>query len=225
MRIIFFFLVLLAFQVKLFSQGDSINRIAYTPDFKFKEGIYLSFEQVKNNHPIVKSRILITVDYNDNQFFDVLFANPVISFYDDYGMKQEVNVKSIWGYSKNGVLYVRMSENFNRITYVGRISHFIANITVYQSQFNDPYYYNPYYYYRNWNEPRNYATTEMRQFIMDFDSGKIYDYTEESLEVLLMRDPELHDEYMGLRNKKRQQLKFFYIRKFNERNPLMIPVN
>jgi hypothetical protein len=65
----------------------------------------------------------------------------------------------------------------------------------------------------------------MHQFIMDFDSGKIYDYNEESMEVLLMRDPELHDEYMGLSKKKKQQLKFFYIRKFNERNPLMLPLN
>jgi hypothetical protein len=225
MRIVILFLLLLAFELNLFSQVDSVNRIAYNPDFKFKEGVFLNFEQVKNNLPIIKSRLLISVDYNDNEFFDVLFSKPVITYYDDYGMKQEVKLKSIWGYCKNSVLYVRMSDNFYRITYIGRISHFVANITVYQSSFNDPYYYNPYYYYRYWNEPRNYASTEMRQFIMDFDTGKIYDYSDESIEVLLMRDPELHDEYMGLRNKKKQQLKFFYIRKFNERNPLMMPVN
>jgi hypothetical protein len=225
MRFVIFFLLCLFLESNLFSQTDSAKYVTYTPDFEFKEGIYLNFEQVKNNMPVIKSRILISVDYNDNQFFDVLLSKPVITYYDDYGMKQDVNVKSIWGYCRNGILYVRMYDNFCRITYVGRISHFVANITTYQSAYSDPYYYNPYYYYRYWNQPRNYASTELRQFVMDFDAGKIYDYTDESIEILLMRDPELHDEYMSLRNKKKQQLKFYYIRKFNERNPLKIPVN
>jgi hypothetical protein len=44
------------------------------------------------------------------------------------------------------------------------------------------------------------------------------------MEVLLMKDPELHDEYVQLSNKKKKQLKFLYLRKFNEENPLYIPV-
>ena len=58
---------------------------------------------------------------------------------------------------------------------------------------------------------------------MDFETGKILDYEEDNLEFLLMRDPALHDEYAALSKKKKEQMKFFYIRKFNERNPLMIP--
>ena len=225
MRRLISFLAFSTLQICLLAQADSARRIAYTPDYKFQEGVFLNFEQVKGNRPISKSRILTTVDFNDEQFFDALFSKPTISFYDDFGMKQEVKIKSVWGYSKNGSLYIRMNETFNRISYIGNISHFIANITVYQQGYDDPYYYNQYYYYRSINTPRNYATTEMHQFIMDFDSGKIYDYNDESMEILLMRDPELHDEYMGLSRKKKQQLKFLYIRKFNERNPLMLPSN
>jgi len=43
--------------------------------------------------------------------------------------------------------------------------------------------------------------------------------------VLLMKDPELHDEFEALGNKKKKQMKFLFIRKFNERNPLYIPVH
>ena len=71
--------------------------------------------------------------------------------------------------------------------------------------------------------PRSYKNSETRQYLMDFDTGKLYDYDTSSVEILLMKDPELHDEYMGLTNRKKKQLKFFYIRKFNERNPLFIP--
>jgi hypothetical protein len=51
------------------------------------------------------------------------------------------------------------------------------------------------------------------------------DYDEKSIEVLLMKDPELHDEYVALKRKKKKQYKFLYIRKFNERNSLYFPVN
>ena len=209
----------------LYGQADSIRKVPYNQDFKFKEGIYLNFEQVKNNVPIPKSRVITNIDFNDSQFFDNVLSGQVFSFYDQLGLKKDVTVNSVWGYSKNGLLYVRMDKVFNRISYIGSISHFIATIVSYNSRYNDPYYYNPYYYYRGGSMPSSYSTNEMKQFIFDFDSGKIMDYDEESIEVLLMKDPELHDEYMSLSKKKKSQLKFVYIRKFNEHNPLMIPLN
>ena len=52
---------------------------------------------------------------------------------------------------------------------------------------------------------------------------EVYDYDVEALEMLLMKDPILHDEFAQLSKKKKRQLKFLYLRKFNERNPLYIP--
>jgi len=220
---VFMLLVTLLGQTMIYGQADSIKKIPYNSDFKFKEGIYLNFEQVKNNNPLAKSRIISNLNIEDNQFFDAILNNKTFSYYDDLGMKRDVLVKSIWGFSKNGIIYLRMNDTYNRISYIGSICHFIANITVYQPSYYDPYYYNPNYYYRNWNTSSQPTSTEMKQFIMDFSSGKILDYDEDNLDVLFMRDPELHDEYAALSKKKKDQMKFFYIRKFNERNPLMIP--
>lgn len=211
--------------VSLYAQNDSVKKVAYGQDFKFKDGIYLNFEQVKNNNPVPKTTVITNFDPNDPQFFDNVLGAKTFSFYDQLGLKRDVNVNSVWGYSKNGLLFVRMDKAFNRLSYIGSISHFIANIVTYNSRSYDPYYYNPYYYYRGWNTPSSYSTNEMKQFILDFETGKIMDYDEDSIEVLLMKDPTLHDEYMALSKKKKQQLKFVYIRKFNERNPLMIPIN
>jgi hypothetical protein len=210
-------------QLIVSAQTDSIKKVPYSPEFKFKEGIYFDFNQVKNNSPVAKSRIITNADPEDNNFFDIVLEKKVISYYDDLGMKRDVNVKSIWGYSKNGAIYLRMNETYNRISYIGSICHFTANITVYQPSYYDPYYYNPNYYYRNWNTGRQSTASEMRQFVMDFETGKILEYEENNLELLFMRDPSLHDEYAALSKKKKDQMKFFYIRKFNERNPLMIP--
>ena len=221
---VFMLLVTLLGQTMIYGQADSIKKIPYNSDFKFKEGIYLNFEQVKNNNPLAKSRIISNLNIEDNQFFDAILNNKTFSYYDDLGMKRDVLVKSIWGFSKNGIIYLRMNDTYNRISYIGSICHFIANITVYQPSYYDPYYYNPNYYYRSYNSNNQSSTTQLKQFIMDFESGKILDYDEDNLELLFMRDPVLHDEYAALSKKKKDQMKFFYIRKFNERNPLMIPI-
>jgi hypothetical protein len=221
-RFIFLF-ALFSLSLTQAQTADSIKKVPYTTDFRFKDGIFLNFEQVKLNRPVLKSRIIASIDYNDNQFFDKILVNDEIAFYDDLGMKQSVKPRSLWGYAKNGDLYIRMYDNFNRITYIGSICHFVATLIVSYQSYYDPYYYNPYYYYRYGDRPMNYTRSELRQFIIDFESGKIMDYEESNVGIVLMKDPELYDEYEGLRKRKKKQMKFFYMRKFNERNPLMLP--
>lgn len=226
--------------------------VKYTPDFRFNDGIYLNFDQVKMNSPIPKAKLLTSTDYNDREFFKKLFAGEKIYFYDGMGIRQEVDKNSIWGYARNGVLYILIQGNFNRITFVGSICHFVADITSYDNRYyNSPYgyydpyyspysYYSPYYspysspYYRNYSSPygsyyspygRNMTRNELKQYLIDFESGKILEYDVSNAELLLMKDSELYEEYVRLPRKKKKELIFVYIRKFNEKNPLYIPVN
>jgi len=201
---------------------DSVQLIKYTPEFEFADGLYLSFDQVKKNQPIPKSRIISSLDPNSRDFFDDLFAKENIYIYDTFGVKKTIKKKDVWGYSSNGFIYIQLTETFHRISFIGSICHFVADITVYSSYYRDPYYYNSYYYYSA--RPITTKSTELRQYLLDFKTGKVIEYTVEGLELLLMQDPELYDEYMSLRRKKKSQLKFLYIRKFNERNSLYLPV-
>ena len=205
---------------------DTSNMIRYTPDFKFREGIFLNFQQVRNNAPVPKSRILTNVDFSERDFFTKVLEDKTVLFFDHFGMKQEVRSDDIWGFSRNGILFISLDNKYHRITIIGSICHFVANVTTYDTRYYDPYYYNPYdYYYRYGGYPMNTSSNEMRQYILDFEVGKVYDYDFQSLEVLLMKDPELHDEYAQLSKKKKRQLKFLYLRKFNDRNPLYLPPN
>ncbi|MFC2098607.1 hypothetical protein ACFLSP_02565 [Bacteroidota bacterium] len=208
------------------AQDDSPDGIKYTPEFKFKDGIFLNHEQVRNNSPIPQARILTTIDYNDRDFYLKVLENKTLLFYDHLGMKQEIKSDQVWGFSRNGILYIGLDDKYHRITIVGSICHFVATVTTYDTRYYDPYYYNPYdYYYRQGGYPSNTQSSEMRQYILDFETGKVYDYEVQELEVLLMRDPELHDEYSQLKKKKKRQQKFVYLRKFNQRNPLYLPEN
>jgi hypothetical protein len=217
--------------------------VKYTPDFKFIDGIYLNFEQVKANSPIPKAKILTSTDYNDKDFFKNILSVDKIYFYDGMGIRQEVERNSIWGYSRNGIIYIQVQGNFNRITFVGNICHFVADITSSDSRYNNPYgYYDPYYSYYSpfyspysydyyspygyYNSPyrQNSARNELKQYIIDFESGKVLEFDIENTELLLMKDSQLYEEYVQLSHKKKKELMFVYIRKFNEKNPLYIPV-
>ena len=147
--IIAFYLAVMPF---IQASGQEVEgMVKVTPDFRFKDGIYLNFDQVKMNSPIPKAKILTSADYNDKEFFRDLLESDKIYFYDNMGIRQEVSKSDIWGYSRNGIIYIQVQGNFNRITFVGSISHFVADITTYDPRYyNSPYgygYYDPYYYY------------------------------------------------------------------------------
>jgi len=225
-------------------QGDTL--VQYTPDFKFRDGIYLNFDMVKTNSPIPKAKLFTSVDYNDKDFFDQVISSEKIYFYDNMGVRQEIEKNAIWGFARNGVLYAKVQNNFNRITFFGSIIHFVADVTTqtgynpygyydpyfyspYRS-FYSPYYYNPYYsryydpyYYGRSPYSRHTSRTDLEMFMIDFETGKTYEYNLDNLEALLMRDPELYEEFVSMRNKNQKKMMFVYLRKFNERNPVFLP--
>jgi hypothetical protein len=229
------------FTVPLTGQ-EKTGMVKYTPDFRFKDGIYLNFDQVRLNNPIPKAKLLTSTDYNDREFFKKLLESDKIYFYDGMGVRQEVGTNTIWGYARNGVIYVQIQENFNRITFVGSICHFVADITTIDSRYyNSPYggydpysYYSPYGYsnyyypYSSYYSPysrSNMTRNELKQYLIDFETGKTLEFNMESAELLIMKDAQLYEEYVQLPRKKKKELMFVYVRKFNERNPLYIPEN
>jgi hypothetical protein len=226
------------------AQGSD-SLVKYTPDFRFRDGIYINFDQVRANNPIPKAKLLTSTDYNDREFFKKLFESLKIYYYDGMGIRQEVASNTIWGYARNGILYIQIQENFNRITFVGSICHFVADVTTYDSRYyNSPYgYYDPYSYYSPYSPYYGYGNyyspygsyyspyrgsmtrNELKQYLIEFETGKILDFDLENTELLLMKDSELYEEYVQLPRKKKKDLMFVYIRRFNEKNPLYIPVN
>ncbi|MCK4919910.1 MAG: hypothetical protein KAS71_02625 [Bacteroidales bacterium] len=220
------FILILSFSLS--AQVGTEKNVKYTTDFKFEDGFYLNFNMVKRNSPIPPARIITSIDRSSSEFYSDLLRSNLFTFFDGNGVKQQINTSKIWGFSRNGVLYIKMSEGFHRITIVGGICHFVATIVSYQNPYNDPYYGNPYSYrrYNPYSSAQNRTTKnqEVNQYLLDFETGETYEYELKSVEILLMKDVELYDEYMTLKKKKKKQLKFYYLRKFNERNPIYLPV-
>ncbi len=223
MRTIVTYLIILLHSLNVFAQDTPEGMVRYSPDFEFQEGIYANFNMVKQNIPIPKSRLVTDIGMHDREFYKKLTESKRIIFYDENGVQQELKSSNIWGYGRNGVLYVNLGNGFHRISFVGSICHFVATITTYNQGYYDPYYSSSYSnrYYRS--PSNNTASTELRQYLIDFDTGKMYDFEVSSVEIILMKDPVLYDEYASLKRKKKKQFKFVYIRKYNESHPLYFP--
>jgi len=214
--------------VDLTDQEPERAMVAYSPDFEFRDGLFANFDRVKDNDPIPPARIVTDEDIFDRAFYDKITVLKEIVIYDENGVKKVLKTENIWGYSRNGILYINVGSAFHRISFMGSISHFVATVTTYNPNTYDPYYYNPYYsnsyYYNRYSQPQsNVGSTDLRQYLLDFETGDVMEYDTESVEVLLMKDPELADEFHALRSRQQKQMKFVYIRRFNEKHPLYFP--
>lgn len=229
MRKTLFFILLIWCPLMMAQEGEERAMVKYSPDFEFAEGLFANFVSVKENNPIPPARIVTDEDMFDRAFYENITALKEIVIYDENGVKQVMKTKAIWGYSRNGILYINVGSAFHRISFMGSICHFVATVTTYNPNYYDPYYYNPYNYnpyYNRYSMPQsNVGTTDLRQYLFDFETGDVMEYDTESVEVLLMKDPELADEYHALRNRKKKQMKFVFIRRFNEKHPLYFPAN
>jgi len=211
------YIIFLLFSISTFAQNGHIK---YTPAFKFKDGIYENIQQVKNNKPIPKSQIVTNIDYNSFNFFDRLFEEKIIKIYDNLGVLKEIDPEKIWGFSDKGVLYININGTYNRIPVFGNICHFIADKTFVE--------YDPYYNqssYNSYNSTPYSTKTVMVQYLLDFGTGKIYDFNYQSVEKLIVNDIDLYEEFSILRKRKKKKLKFLYIRKYNQKHPIYFPKN
>lgn len=221
-------------------QESGEGMVRFEQESGFADGIYVDFEMVKSNSPIPKSKILTSADYNSRDFFDKVFESDRVYYYDELGVRQEIMKNDIWGFARNGTLYIRVEDSFNRVTYVGNICHFVADITTYDPRLSGmrPQVYDPYYLYRSPIMSRSYyyydpyygspyqsqqPRQQLTQFIIDFETGNVLEYEPKNVALLLMKDPELHEEFVRLSRRKQRQLMFVYVRKFNEKHPLLIP--
>jgi len=225
----FIYLFVFLFAADLTAQSDSSsNLVKFTSRFKFKDGFYLNFEQVRNNKPIPKSWVISPIDYNSKNFFEQMIDSKSIKYVDEFGKNKEVDVSKLWGYCNDGVLHIKIFNDFNKVIIMGNISHFSANIPTLtynrNASNNIPYarWRGGYIYSYG---PPSYPTYEMKQFLLDFNTGKLLEYKTNNVEMLLKGDSELYDEFARLKARQKQQRKFMYIRKFNERNPLYLSEN
>ena len=195
-----------------FAQSDSV---IYTKDYIFDDGIYLSFEQFRNNKPIPKSSIIHSNrGINAPDYFFQLFSASSVSYTDSSGKELKVDLEDIWGYCHDRSVFIG-TRDASRLAVIGSLSHFSKVVT-----HEGPTMYGiagPVY---------SPPTHDIDQFVLDMRAGKVSSFTVSGLlELFRQRDAELYNEYSSLRKRKKKEMRFIYLKKYNEHHPLYVPAS
>jgi len=198
------------------------HKEVYDQDFVFTDGIYLSKDDFKNNLPIEKSQISSNLDPSDLSFFEQLIENKTIAVFDKLGSEINIDVSKIFGFCSSGNVYINCNGSFEKIGIIGNICHFLGTKTVYHSTGN------PYMGYGRYSpfgpSYMNTTSKESQQYIFSMETGKLMEYNTDNLKTMLMADPALHDEYANLSRKKQKAQLYYYMRLYNQKHPLYVPV-
>ncbi len=222
---------LMPHQLLIAQETDETAMIRYSPEFKFKDGLYLNIEDVKTNDPIPLARIVTDLGSYNKDFVDELYKSGKIILYDDYGIQRYIYTKHIWGYAEDGRLFIMVGGQFMRIIIQGSISLFTASATTHERKTFQPrdttVYSTTTDLYRSHNKKYYYAnvTGERQEYLFDFESNTLAAYNVDVFEKLLVRDAVLFTEYASLRKRDKKIKIGEFIRRYNTNHPLYFPAN
>jgi len=183
----------------LLAQSDSLP-------YKYKRGIYFSFEELLGNAPIYRDSFLLEGTYRRAR----ILYNPftlsdtkkiLVSYITDQEGKKIKGSKDVWGCSTGEKLFVKGLESgsFVQILYIGRYFYFLD------------------YEIKVAGGPQYYGTVEyLQEYIININNGGIFKLTDKLLKEILVRDKEIYNEYIEDDN--RIENKAHYIMKYSEKH-------
>jgi hypothetical protein len=189
------------------------DSVAYSREYEFKEGLFLTVEHFKKNDPILKSSIISSYPKSQVDFMKQITEQKYITYKAADGSEQKIETMSFWGYCQNRSLYINFNNEFYRINQIGTLCHFTAVVSTPMS-YNDPM-----------NTYGINSNDEMRQFLFDTRTNEAIDFNSKNMEILLKDDPELLAEFSKLKKRKKVDSIFIFFRRYNEKHPLYLPLN
>lgn len=216
--------------------------VEYSSDFVFKEGLYITFEDFKNNNPVPITHILSDYDIRDEDYLEQVLGEDSIIYFDNLYEERQLSVVKIWGFCVKNRVYIGFGASssfdnpeffdFYPLLNVGRLSFFTAYEQYYRTISTGPNvgmgvgFYDPMF-----NNDMTVTETGQVQLMLDYDSGKTLLVARGELGFappelvlhVLQRDPVLLEEYRLLNPRDQKQKSMFFLRRFNERNPIYFP--
>ncbi len=191
------------------------SNVPYSREYKFAEGIFLTVHQFRSNSPISKAFIISEISKDDVDFLKEEVKKKKIAYQDSSKLQYKIETSNIWGYCQNRTIYINYNNDFIRVNVIGTLMQFTALVTT-SPGFMDPMYS---------NYGLNTTVDELRQFVFDTQTNKVTPFDVKNLTLLLKNDTELYDQFMALGKREKADSQFIYLRKYNEKHPLMLSAN
>jgi hypothetical protein len=181
---------------RLFGQAMDEDLIQFTDNYRFEEGVYLSFNEFKINKPSVKT---FKVKGNSIQLF-----NDSIKEY------LPMNPDSVWAYSDSKNVYVSKEGQFWKIINLGKLCHFTA-ITLTKFQTVDTFGF-----------PIERYSRTINHYFFDIGLGEVVLLNEENLDVYLKDNLVLNKKF---KKKIKKEIGLIVaLKSYNELNPIYFPL-
>ena len=177
---------------------------------ELNDGLYVTVEDLQYNDPIPPTYLINNLDIRERDYLQKVVELDSIRFYSRESDEMIIASTDLWGYCRNGIPYVWFDEQFARVQVVGSICHF-TTIVEEVSYVSDPF--------DRMGMPTKMVTKEIKENIIDLSTGTISRFTDDAFLPILQRDGGLYSEYAGLKKKEMEQKRFFFLKKYNERNP------
>lgn len=187
-----------------FSQSDVRPK-----DKLVNDGVYLSFDELRENAPSVKRSQLFRSMY-DTVFTILQWSRtPSLFYLDKDNQKVSLSRQAIVMLAENGTAYIQQNGVFHKATLFGPVIVFTE-------------------IYPKVNEPMAVVVTEVkaasRDRMLDTENETVKDYTLENFQKILKRDEELYNEFNAIKSiKQKRKMVYRYIEKYNSRNPFRKP--
>ena len=66
-------------------------------------------------------------------------------------------------------------------------------------------------------------TAKHKEYLVDIVENKVWDFDLDGLELVLKKDPQLWNEFMTLKKREKDNMKYIFLNRYNEKYPLDIP--
>lgn len=125
----------------------------------------------------------------------------------------------MWGFCQNQCGLHQLQTHIFQNTLFGAISYFIASVEVNVSSPG----YNP--FINSSGGTGTNGALEIREFLLEFYSGNLIEFSFDDLEQLFKKDEAIYNEFRNLSKKKKKEQVSKYIRLYNEKHPIYFPKN
>jgi len=199
----------------IFPQVESVK---YTFEFNFKEGLYLTYDEFKNNSPSINDYKVIAANGLWLDQFDNNTNIKRIECFDAEGRKMVLKEKDMWGLCRNGQIYVYVDNAFHKMLRIGALMN--LRISFENTEVVSSFSATGSSIYPATNKGGAYG------YLIDFETGTYHLFKLKEFMTLIESDQELYEEFTSIKGKKKKQYNMrMYLEKFNERNPIYFKVN
>lgn len=182
------------------------------------EGFYLSHRQLYKDKPVPFASMLLPENVTPRSYFCNVLNSETISYFDSYGILQTISLENIWGFCSDGAVFVNMGGAFSQIQIFGTLCYFAANVTV---RYEVP---STSFAYAGFGpQARVQSTVEMRQYILELETGQYSEVSHSAMLGFLQKDANLYNQYNALSSSNKSKQLLVFLRKYNQTHPLLIP--